>query len=179
VARITSDMTEDAASLKIFVAVAGPAAIMHAFLLRWGVFPANRADPSASFASNPYVNSGFVLLSALLYGVLLSKLVRTAVRQRMITAGFLLKAGVRATLATVVALQVRYLAMGALLAYQSLHELPRTQGPSLGVSFLISMFPVETYGLIEIMFSILPAFGLGLLLTGLVAWSFQRALALQ
>lgn len=159
--------------LKLFVALAAAAALSHALLLRWTVFQGTSADPSTKFARNLFVDLSFVVLAGLLYGCFLSTLI-TGVRTAKVSPKLLLGGGLAAVIATLIALQARYLAMGALLTYQTFKAVPQTQHESFTTTFIICMLPIEIYGLIEILYVVLPAFGLGFLLAGLGFTILQR-----
>ena len=122
--------------------------------------------------SSLLVNLGFVALAGVLYGLLLRRLVNIGIGEPKSAPKVLLSGGFRAVLATAASFQARYIAMGVVLAQEGVRQV---HGSTFTTSFLISMLPIETYGVIDIIYSVVPAFACGFLATWFLPKILRRA----
>ena len=152
-------MKQDALRLKIFLTLTVLGGSIHLLSLHWSMFQYSSDEPPTFFVNNMFTISTYVLLGGILYGILLRYPVSEAIRHRSIALWMLLQSGFLAMFGTVVALQCRYLAIGSVLTYRARNAFPSHE--SLKATFLLSMLPVETYGLIEIIYLAVPAFVCG------------------
>ncbi len=166
-------MKHEPLAIKITLGLTILGGAIHLLSLRWSLFQHSPVDRSTSFVNNTFVISTFVLLGGILYGTLLRQPVNEAILRRKISVSTLLRGGLFGMFATAAALQGRYLAMGSLLTYQARIALAPVREQSLTATFLICMIPVETYGLLEILYFAIPAFVCGLLITGLAGTTSQ------
>jgi hypothetical protein len=160
-------MKHEPLAIKIALSLTVLGGVIHLLSLRWSLFQHQPADQSTSFVNNTFVILTFVLLGGILYGTLLRQPVSEAILQRKTSLSTLLKGGLFGMVATAVALQGRYLAMGSVLTYQARTALAPVREQSIKATFLICMIPVETYGLLEIICFAVPAFVFGMLVVGL------------
>jgi len=160
-------MKQDALRLKIFLALTVLGGAIHLLSLRWSMFQYSPDEPYTSAVNNTLVIWTYVSLGAILYGLFLRLPVSQAVHRRGISLWLVLQGGFLAMLGTVVALQARYLAIGSLLTYRVRMLFDPAHEESLKSTFLICMLPIETYGLIEIIYFAVSAFLCGMLITAL------------
>jgi hypothetical protein len=140
---------------------------LHYASLRWSLFQSSPAEPSTRLLVGPIVVWSYVLLGGILYGAFLGWPVSQALYQAKISFFTLLKGGLLGMLATIAALQGRYVAMGCLITHQARTVDPVVRAGSFKSAFLITMIPVETFGIIEFFRFAIPAFLCGMLITGL------------
>jgi hypothetical protein len=154
-------------SIKVSLVLAVLGAALHFASLRWTVFPGFPTDASARVLDGPIVLSTYVLVAAILYGTLLASPVSQAVCKAQFSFLTVLKGGLFGMIATIVALQASYIAMGCVLIHLARTSYPAVRGLSIPSAFILSMLDPETYGLLVIIAAAIPAFLCGMLITGL------------
>jgi hypothetical protein len=163
------------ATTQIFLILGGIGAAVHAVSLRWSFFRWNPTDTWPPFENEfaLVMNATLVVLGALFYTLFLRWPVNESVRERRISVAVVLMGGLCGMFATLAALQGRYLAGASFLTYQMMASVPRV---SLSQAFLLSIMEIETYGLIEMFYFMVPAFLCGALVTATVSRSsFTKA----
>jgi hypothetical protein len=151
---------------QIFLILGGIGAAVHAASLRWSLFSQapTAGSPSPGGRLVMVMNVTLVVLGAIFYALLLRWPVNELVRNRRVSVGLVLLGGLLGMFATFAALQGRYLA-GAFY-------LMGVAESGLRSVFLLSIIEIETYGLIELFYFLVPAFLCGALVTATVSRSF-------
>jgi hypothetical protein len=165
-------------SIKVSLGLAVLGAALHYASLRWTVFPGFPTDASARVVDGPIVLSTYVLVAGILYGTLLVWPVSQAVFQQKFSFFWVLKGGLFGMIATIVALQASYIAMGCVLMHFARTTYPAVRGISFPSAFILSTLDPETYGLLVIIAAAIPAFFCGMLITGL-ARAFHKRRAIE
>jgi hypothetical protein len=112
------------------------------------------------------MNVTLVVLGAIFYALFLTWPVNELVRNRRISLGLVLLGGLLGMFATFAALQGRYLAGAFYLTYQAKILFAES---GLRSDFLLSIMEIETYGLFEVFYFLVPAFLCGALVTATVS----------
>ncbi len=164
-------MTKKNITTQIFLILGGIGAAVHAASLRWSAFS---RDPTTAWPSSGdrfvmVMNVTLVVLGAIFYALFLRWPVNELVRNRRISVGLVLLGGLLGMFATFAALQGRYLAGAFYLTCQSKIGVAES---GLSSDFLLSIMEIETYGLIEVFYFLVPAFLCGTFVTAAVARSF-------
>jgi hypothetical protein len=161
-------------SLKAALVLGVVGAALHLLsVLRSGIRDAT--DPSAPLAFGPIVVSTYVLLGAILYGALLGWPVTRAIYDERLSFFTVLGGGFFGMLATIVALQGSYIAVGCVLTHLARVTYPVVRAGSIKSTFSIMMIPVETYGLLLFFRCMIPAFLSGMLITALARLFHSRS----
>jgi hypothetical protein len=163
-------MARKNATTQIFLILGGIGAAVPAASLRWSGF---WRDPAAAWPSSGgrfvmVMNVALVVLGAIFYALFLRWPVNELVRNRRISVGLVLLGGLMGMFATFAALQGRYLAGALYLTYQMNTGVGES---GLRSDFLLSIMEIETYGLIELFYFLVPAFLCGVLVTATVSRS--------
>jgi hypothetical protein len=168
---------KESANTKILVLLGGSGAAVHLVLLHWRMFRRNPAAPSASFMI-VLADAAFVLLGGLFYALLLRWPVTESVRAGKISFAMTFLGGWLGTFAGVAALHGSDLAFACAITYKAMTSLPAgmaAQDGSLTMAFKLALLSIETYGLIETFYILIPAFVCGALVTAIVSgWSARR-----
>jgi len=115
----------------------------------------------------PLVNVAFVLLGGFFFALFLRHPISGSMVDHKTSLSRVLTGGLGGMLATLAALQGRYIVLASFLTYITKVGVPEG---SLRTGFLLAIMEIETYGLIEMLYAMVPAFVCGGLTTAGVAY---------
>jgi hypothetical protein len=156
-----------AKGIKVPLAVGALGVIVHLLFIRCVAYWSYPAPADRSFVNNFFVNIGFGILGGMFYALLLKQPVIDLTLGGRSLAPALIKGGLWGMVATVAASQGIFLAAAVFLAFQMKAAVPEG---SLVTAFELAALEIETYGLIEVSYILIPAFVGGTLITAVVAY---------
>jgi hypothetical protein len=156
------------ATARIFLILGGIGVAVHAVSLRWSFAKWDPADtwPPHGHEFVLVMNATLVVLGGLFYALFLRWPVNESIRERKISLAVVLLGGLWGMFATLVALEGRYLAGACFMTYLATVAYP---DGSLKTTFLLAIMEIETYGIFETFYFLVPAFLCGAIVTAAVS----------
>jgi hypothetical protein len=158
-------MPAKTATTKVLLTVGGMGVAIHLLLLRCIVYWGYPPPADRSFVNNFFVNGALGLFGGLFYALFLKRPVAASLQARRISLSGLVKGGLWGILATFAAFQGLYLLAGCSLALKMRAGVPESHPFT---NFVLAILEIETYGLLEMVYFIIPAFVTGMLATAAV-----------